>query len=83
MYQSIHYDGKEDQIHIWDDELGYQKFKFQPYGYLPSITGKYVSLDGTRLDKIPGVYKDNPNSYESDLNAEMRMLIDLELLLQL
>ena len=77
MYQSIHYDGKEDQIHIWDDELGYQKFKFQPYGYLPSITGKYVSLDGTRLDKIPGVYKDNPNSYESDLNAEMRMLIDL------
>jgi len=77
MYQNIHYDGKEDQIHLWDDELGYQKFKFQPYGYLPSKTGQYKALDGTRLDKIPGVYKDNPNSYESDLNAEMRMLIDL------
>ena len=77
MYQAIHYDGKEDQIHLWDDELGYQKFKFQPYGYLPNATGKYVSLDGTRLDKIPGVYKDNPKAYESDLNAEVRMLIDL------
>lgn len=77
MYQNIAYDKKEDQIHIWDDELGYQKFKFNPYGYLPNPAGQYKALDGTRLDRVPGVYKDNPTSYESDLNAEMRMLIDL------
>jgi len=77
MYHNIHYDGREDQIHIWDDELGYQKFKFNPYGYLPNKNGEYEALDGTKLDKVPGVYKDNPSSYESDLNAEMRTLIDL------
>lgn len=77
MYQAIHYDGKKDQIHLWDDELGYQVFKFNPYGYLPNKNGQYQALDGTRLDKVPGVYKDNPSSYESDLNAEMRTLIDL------
>lgn len=77
MYQSIHYDGRKDQIHLWDDELGYQVFKFNPYGYLPNKNGHYQALDGTRLDKVPGVYKDNPTSYESDLNAEMRTLIDL------
>jgi DNA polymerase elongation subunit (family B) len=77
MYHNIHYDGRKDQIHLWDDELGYQVFKFNPYGYLPSKNGDYQALDGTRLDKVPGVYKDNPTSYESDLNAEMRTLIDL------
>lgn len=77
MYQGIHYDGKKDQIHLWDDELGYQVFKFQPYGYLPNANGAYEALDGTRLDKIPGIYKDNTNSYESDLAAETRVLIDL------
>ena len=77
MFQNIHYDGKEDQIHIWDDELGYQKFKFQPYGYLPNQNGAYQALDGTRVDRVSGVLKDNPNSYESDLNAETRTLIDL------
>jgi len=77
MYQSIHYDGRADQIHLWDDQKGYQVFKFNPYGYLPSKNGDYEALDGTRLDKVPGIYKDNPTSYESDLNAEMRTLIDL------
>jgi hypothetical protein len=66
MYHSIHYDGRKDQIHLWDDELGYQVFKFNPYGYLPNKNGDYEALDGTRLDKVPGVYKDNPTSYESD-----------------
>jgi DNA polymerase elongation subunit (family B) len=64
-------------MHVWDDELGHQKFPFQPYGYLPNPTGQYQSLDGTKLDKVLGNHRDNPKSYESDLNEEVRTLIDL------
>ncbi|CAB4155264.1 PolB DNA polymerase elongation subunit (family B) [uncultured Caudovirales phage] len=76
-YQSIGYDKKNGIMHIWDDELGHQKFPFKPYGYLPNPTGQYQSLDGTRLEKVMGNCRDNPKSYESDLNEEVRTLIDL------
>ena len=77
MYQSIGYDRKNSTMHVWDDELGYQKFTFKPYAYLPAEHGKHVSLDGTRLERVEGNHKDNPKSYESDLNEEVRTLIDL------
>ena len=48
--------------------LGYQKFPFKPYAYLPAESGQYVSLDGTRLDRVDGNHKDNPTAFESDLN---------------
>ena len=76
-YQSIGYDKKNNTMHVWDDELGHQKFTFQPYAYLPYDNGDYISLDGTRLSKIAGNHKDNPKSYESDLGEETRTLIDL------
>jgi DNA polymerase elongation subunit (family B) len=76
-YQAIGYDKKNGIMHVWDDELGHQKFPFQPYGYLPNPTGQYQSLDGTKLDKVLGNHRDNPKSYESDLNEEVRTLIDL------
>ena len=41
MYQAIGYDKKSNTMHVWDDELGYQKFNFKPYAYLPAVTGKY------------------------------------------
>ena len=77
MYQNISYDRKSGTMHVWDDELGHQKFPFKPYAYLPDSAGTYVSLDGTTLKQIPGNHKDNPASYESDLNEEVRTLIDL------
>ena len=77
MYQAIGYDKKSNTMHVWDDELGYQKFNFKPYAYLPAVTGKYQSLDGTKLKRVTGNHKDNPNAYESDLNEEVRTLIDL------
>ena len=77
MYQAIGYDKKNGIMHVWDDELGHQKFPFQPYGYLPNPQGQYQSLDGTRLDRVAGNHRDNPKSYESDLNEEVRTLIDL------
>jgi len=77
MYQAIGYDRKGGIMHVWDDELGHQKFPFKPYAYLPDPDGDFVSLDGTRLSLVPGNHKDNPNAYESDLNEEVRTLIDL------
>jgi DNA polymerase elongation subunit (family B) len=76
-YQSIGYDKKNGIMHVWDDELGHQKFPFKPYAYLPDNSGKHVSLDGTQLKRVEGNHKDNPNAYESDINEEMRTLIDL------
>ena len=77
MYQNISYDKKNNIIHVWDDELGHQKFPFQPYAYLPDAQGECRSLDGTILTKVTGNHKDNRNAYESDLNEELRTLIDL------
>ena len=77
MYQAIGYDKKSGLMHVWDDELGHQKFPFQPYAYLPDDNGQYSSLDGTKLSKVPGNHKDNSRAYESDLNEEVRTLIDL------
>jgi len=77
MYQSIGYDKKNNIMHVWDDELGHQKFPFQPYAYLPNDQGECQSLDGAILTRVPGNHKDNRNAYESDLNEELRTLIDL------
>lgn len=77
MYQNISYDRKSGTMHVWDDELGHQKFPFKPYAYLPDSEGTFVSLDGTALKQVPGNHKDNPSAYESDLNEEVRTLIDL------
>ena len=77
MYQSIGYDKKNGIMHVWDSELGHQKFPFKPYAYLPDEAGQHVSLDGTRLKRVEGNHKDNPTAYESDINEEMRTLIDL------
>jgi DNA polymerase elongation subunit (family B) len=77
MYQAINYHRKTNTIHIWDDEVGYQSFQFKPYAYIPDATGDYQALNGTKLKRVEGNHKDNPNAYESDLNESVRTLIDL------
>jgi len=77
MYQAIGYDKKNNIMHVWDDELGHQKFPFQPYAYLLDTHGECRSLDGAILTRVAGNHKDNRNAYESDLNEELRTLIDL------
>ena len=77
MYQNIAYHKKTNTMHVWDDELGHQTINFQPYGYLPDTNGNYISLNGQKLSKTSGNHKDNRNAYESDLNEEVRTLIDL------
>ena len=77
MYTNIGYDKKNNIMHVWDDELGHQKFPFQPYAYLPDSEGDFQSLDGVKLTQVAGNHKDNPKAYESDINEEIRTLIDL------
>jgi DNA polymerase elongation subunit (family B) len=77
MYQNISYDKKTNIIHLWDDRAGYQKFAYKPYAYLPDNNGEYVSLNGVKLSKVNGDFKDNPDAYESDVPVETRVLIDL------
>jgi len=77
MYQNIAYHKRTNTMHVWDDNLGHQTFEFKPYGYLPDTFGDYVSLNGVKLSKVPGNHKDNSEAYESDLNEEVRTLIDL------
>jgi len=77
MYQNIAYHKKTNTIHLWDDEVGYKKINFKPYGYLPDSNGQYKSLDGTTLKRVNSNIKNDPSSYESDLNEEVRTLIDL------
>ena len=77
MFQAIGYDKKTGIMHVWDDELGHQKFPFKPYAYLPDEAGQFQSLDGVKLSRVDGNWKDNSTAYESDLNEEMRTLIDL------
>jgi hypothetical protein len=52
MYQAINYDKKTGTMHVWDDEIGHQKFAFKPYAFLPDDNGQYQSLDGTKLSKV-------------------------------
>ncbi len=58
----------------------FQVYAQQPYALL-GLTDRlgvaYQSLDGTKLTRVPGNHKDNPKSYESDINEEVRTLIDL------
>jgi len=77
MYQNIAYHKRTNTMHVWDDKLGHQTFEFKPYGYLPDTSGEYIALNGTKLSKTPGNHKDNSDAYESDLNEEVRTLIDL------
>ena len=77
MYQAINYHRKTNTIHVWDDTEGYHTFQFKPYGYMPDANGDYVALNGTRLKRVDENLKDNPKSYESDLNESVRTLIDL------
>ena len=79
-YQNIAFQKNKNIVHIWDDKNGHLQFPFKKYAYKKNSHGKYVALDGARLDKVTdwddadlqrGVI------YESDINPETRTLIDL------
>ena len=80
MYQNIHYQREKNLIHLWDDEKGYRTIPYRKYAYIKSANGGSVALDGTVVKKV-NKWDENDvargHMYESDVNPEMRILIDL------
>jgi len=76
MYQAVAYQRRNNTVHIWDDVKGHVKIKYKPYAYQKSPSGTLTTLDGTRVNKVFNPDENAPGLYESDLNPEMRTLID-------
>ena len=81
MYQNIHIKRgtKAHEIHIWDDQIGYQQFSFKPYAYLKSKAGTYQSLYGDKLKKVTYWGEDDLKAgrvFESDVPIATRVLVD-------
>ena len=76
MYQNIFYDRKMNKMHIWDDKFGHQTFRYKKYAYVKNRAGTFTSLYGDKLKKINTWEKDQPELFESDVNPEIRVLVD-------
>jgi len=76
MYQAVAYQRRNNTVHIWDDVKGHVKIKYKPYAYQKSPSGTLTTLDGTRVNKVFNPDENAPGLYESDINPEMRTLID-------
>ena len=63
-------------MHIWDDKFGHQTFRYKKYAYVKNRAGTFISLYGDRLKRITGWEKDQPELFESDVNPEIRVLVD-------
>ncbi len=63
-------------MHIWDDKAGYHTFRYKKYAYVKNRVGTYISLYGDKLKRINKWDKDQPELFESDVNPEIRVLVD-------
>ena len=63
-------------MHIWDDKFGYRTFRYKKYAYVKNRAGTYVSLYGDKLKRTNKWDKDQPELFESDVNPEIRVLVD-------
>ena len=81
MYQNIYIKQtkKDNEVHLWDDKAGYQRFTFKNYAYMKDGTGVHTSLYGDKLKKVNfWTHEDLQNGkvFESDVPIETRVLID-------
>ena len=77
MYQNIFWDPFGKKVHLWDDKIGYRKFPYKKYAYVKDSYGQYVSLYGDKLKKIYRWDDEHPGLFESDVNPEIRTLVDM------
>ena len=80
MYQNIAYQKHKNIVHVWDDKNGHLQFPYKKYAYKKNAHGRYVALDGSKLDKVhdwDDADIQRSQIYESDINPETRTLIDL------
>ena len=76
MFQNIYYERYKNRIHLWDDQYGYKSFRYKKYAYKKQSTGSFISLYGDKLTKIYKWDEEELNLFESDINPEVRTLID-------
>lgn len=79
MYQSIYYDKKEELCYLWDDEKGFNRFKFQPYAFRQKTGGKYKSIYGHELEKTFHFDPKDTTVFEGDIPLETMILRDVYL----
>jgi DNA polymerase elongation subunit (family B) len=63
-------------MHIWDDKFGHQTFRYKKYAYIKNRGGTFISLHGDRLKRITKWEKGQQDLFESDVNPEIRVLVD-------
>jgi len=83
MYLNIFYErgdeGQHSYIHVWDDKLGYKKIPYQRYAYKLDPNGDYKTLYGQPCKLVKRWSKEDVDKgiiFESDVNPEMRYLVD-------
>ena len=76
MYQNIFINKKDDTVHLWDDEKGYSTFPYTKYAYKRQAGGKFRSIYGDELSKVFNFDERDQNLFESDVSADMRVLLD-------
>ena len=76
MYQNIYYDRRVNKMHVWDDKAGHLTFRYKKYAYTKNRNGTYLSLYGDKLTRINKWDEDQPDLFESDVNPEIRVLVD-------
>ena len=63
-------------MHVWDDKAGHLTFRYKKYAYTKNRNGTYLSLYGDKLTRINKWDEDQPDLFESDVNPEIRVLVD-------
>ena len=63
-------------MHVWDDKFGHQTFRYKKYAYIKNKSGTHISLYGDRLKRITKWENDQSDLFESDVNPEIRVLVD-------
>lgn len=82
-YQNVYIDTHNDEtvVYVWDDNnqlLTYPWSQFA-YAYTEHPSGTFKSMDGKRLNKVYGNFRNRGGFYETDLPRETRVLTDLYL----
>ena len=79
MYYNIFVDYNDYTIHLWDDIIGYKKFKNPAMCYKKvNEETELKSIYGDNVQRINMFHlSDADISFEKDVNIEMKILLDL------
>lgn len=80
MYTSISYIPETNTVHIFDDKKGYRDISYRKYGYYLDEYGTHRTMFGQMVSRMTTWDKNNkydPSYFETDVNPELRTLIDL------